>query len=56
VARSWGGIAVSSVPISAVVRRASAFVQPRVAPTRQRASTALSAGWQRIKRLRGSER
>jgi len=56
VARSWGGMAVSFVPISAVARRANACVRPRVAPARQRASTALGAGWQRIKRLRGSER
>jgi hypothetical protein len=56
VARSWGGMAVSAVPIGAVTRRASAFLQPRLAPTRQRAATALGVGWQRIKRLRDSER
>ncbi len=56
VARSWGGMAAAAVPINAVARRANAFLQPRLAPTWQRASTALGAGWQRIKRLRGSER
>ncbi len=56
VARSWGGMAAAAVPISAVARRANAFLQPRLAPTRQRASTALGAGWQRIKQLRDSER
>jgi hypothetical protein len=54
VARSWGGMAVAAVPLSAVTRRAGAFLQPRVAPVRQRASAGLSAGLERIKRLRRS--
>jgi hypothetical protein len=54
VARGWGGMAVSSVPIASMAGRANAFLQPRLAPTRKRASAALDAGWQGIKRLRGS--
>lgn len=52
VARSWGGMAVSSVPLSGVAKRARAYLQPRMGPARQRASKVASAGWQRIKRLR----
>ncbi len=54
VARSWGGMAVSSVPLSGVAKRAGAYLQPLVGPARQRASKIASAGWQRIKQLRQS--
>jgi len=56
VARSWGGMAVASVPLSGVARRASSALQPRFAPARQRAATALSAAVERIKGLRKSGR
>lgn len=52
VARSWGGMAVASVPLSGVAKRAGAYLQPLVGPARQRASKVAGAGWQRIKRLR----
>jgi hypothetical protein len=54
VARGWGGMAFSSLPIASMVGRAGSFLQPRLAPSRKRASGALNAGWQRVKRLRGS--
>ncbi|HEY8745315.1 MAG TPA: hypothetical protein VIU62_19675, partial [Chloroflexota bacterium] len=54
VARSWGGMAMSSVPLSGVAKRAGAYLQPLVGPARLRASKVASAGWQRIKRLRQS--
>jgi hypothetical protein len=54
VARSWGAMAVSSVPLSGVAKRAGAYLQPKMAPARQRASKVASEGWQRIKRLRQS--
>ena len=52
VARSWGGMAVAAVPASAVARRASTYLQPRIGPAHKRAASTLSAGLQRIKGLR----
>ena len=52
VARSWGGMAVATIPMAAVARRTGAFLQPRLAPARRRASSALNSGWQLIKGLR----
>lgn len=52
VARSWGGMAISALPMSPVARRASGYLQPLVAPARKRAAGAVSAGLQGLKRLR----
>jgi hypothetical protein len=54
VARSWGGMAVAAIPMTAVARRAGAFLQPRLAPARRRASNALNTVWQLARGLRKS--
>ena len=54
VARSWGGMAVSMVPIASVARRASGLLQPLAVPAQKRASGLIGVGLARIKRFRGS--
>jgi hypothetical protein len=56
VARSWGGMAVSMVPLSSVARHASGLLQPLTAPARKRASTLLAAGLAGLKRGRRDAR
>ena len=54
VARGWGGTAAYMLPIGAVTRRASGLLAPRMGAARGRASRAIGAGIQRLRRLRGA--
>jgi hypothetical protein len=52
VARSWGGMALATVPLGSAARKASSYVQPLLGPARLRALRMAQAGVQRIKRSR----
>ena len=54
VARNWGGMAVAALPLSAMARRTGGYLRPLAGPARQRAALAVTAGWQRVRKLRGS--
>jgi len=54
VARGWGGTAAYMLPIGAVTRRASGLLAPRMGAAGGRASRAIGAGIQRLRRLRGA--
>ncbi len=52
VARSWGGMAVASVPLGGAARRAGTYIKPLVGPARLRALRLAQTGVQQFKRLR----
>jgi len=54
VARGWGGTAAYMLPIGAVTRGASGLLSPWIGAARGRATGAISAGLQRLRRLRGA--
>jgi len=56
VARSWGGMALSMLPVTSVARRATGLLQPLGVPVRKRASSLVSAGLTRLKSVRGLHR
>ena len=56
VARSWGGMAVATVPMSSVTRRASTLLQPLTRPVSARASALAGSVINRAKSLRAAGR
>ena len=53
VARGWGGIAASMIPLGLLVTGARSLLAPRIQGLRSKASQAVSAGRQRVSRVRG---
>ena len=51
VARSWGGMAVSMLPLASVARRLGGLIEPNLEPARKRATSAVGATAARFKRL-----
>lgn len=52
VARSWGSMAVATIPVSSMTRRAGALLRPLTAPAGKRAASLTSAAVNRLKAFR----